>query len=262
MFDFASGGNGELHPDLAAYKESKAFVALIDGMDKERLAIYTPSIPILEATSQMINGAAFIGLVASDPGMLVGLGKTTDPVSRDKIVENFLNDFSLGGPAVEAFKIAIARTIGIQVPGLDKEPIIYLDPRFVAMSKAMGTWDTILSHFEIEMDAKDPRAGITTFDGYYYRLGPSPQNKTRWQMFMNLVQTTGFTRTIRDYAVLLPYLQAVPGMEAGAEISAGDPLLDAIKFLGVFSIGAQPTPEAAQQNVRRELIKSLEERSK
>ena len=262
MFDFASGGDGELHPDLAQYKESKAFVALIDGMDKERLAIYTPSIPILEATSQLINGAAMIGLIGTNIDALAGLAEPMDPLSRDKIIEKFLDDYSLAGPAVEAVKIGIARTLGIQITGFDKEPIIYLDPRFVAMSKAMGNWDTIMAHFEIEMDARDPRAGITTFDGYYYRLGKSPENKTRWQMFMNLVQTAGVSRTIRDYAIILPYLQAVPGMEAGTEISTGDPLLDAVKFLGVFSVGAQPTPEAAQQNIRRELIKSLEERSK
>jgi hypothetical protein len=262
MFDMASGGNGELHPDLAQYKESKAFVALIDGMDKERLAIYTPSLPILEATSQLINGAAFIGLIGTNIDAIAGLAEPMDPLSRDKIIEKFLDDYSLAGPAVEAVKIGIARTLGIQITGFDKEPIIYLDPRFVAMSKAMGNWDTIMAHFEIEMDARDPRAGITTFDGYYYRLGKSPENKTRWQMFMNLVQTAGVSRTIRDYAIILPYLQAVPGMEAGTEISTGDPLLDAVKFLGVFSVGAQPTPEAAQQNIRRELIKSLEERSK
>jgi hypothetical protein len=262
MFDMASGGAGELHPDIAEYKETKAFVALIDGMDKERLALYTPSIPILEATERMVSGAALLALLATDIPALAGLGEITDPLSRNKIIEKFLADYSLSGVPVEALKLSLARQLGIQVTGFEKEPIIYLDPRFVAMAKATGDWDTLLAHFEIEMDARDPRAGITTFDGYYYRLGKSESNRQRWQLFMGAVQLAGVSRTIRDYAVLLPYLQTVPGMEAGTEIGTGDPLLDAVKFLGVFGVSAQPTEEAAQRNLRYELINSLQERSK
>ena len=57
--------NDELHPDTQKYKDNRAFITLVEGLDKERVAIYTPPMPILDATAQLLDTMSMFSLLAT-----------------------------------------------------------------------------------------------------------------------------------------------------------------------------------------------------
>jgi hypothetical protein len=246
----ATGEDGEVHPDLGAYKDNRAFIALIEGMDKERLALYTPSIPILDATSQLINAMGLFVWAGSKVGLT-----DLDKLSSGKLLEKGLQSLQLTS-GVAVLDLAAARQFGIdlQIEGIKKNN--YLDPRFVGWLKVTGVWNTMLAHIDIEMTTT-PKEGMTTFDGYYYKLAPGSEAK--WGLFMDALKIAGLQRSARDYAVVLQNSEQV---QAGTDITTGDLVLDALKFAGIVNISTEPLPEQAEQNVRREIISTLQGQKK
>ena len=150
-------------------------------------------------------------------------------------------------------QLGLQRQFGINVPVDGIKQNAYLDPRFVAWLKTVGMWDTMLVHINVELTTTS-KEGLSTFDGYYYKI--AEDSKPKWALFMDALKVAGLQRSLRDYAVVL---QAVgpEGMEAGTDITTGNLMLDALKFGGLVNISTEPTLEQAEQNVRREVISTL-----
>lgn len=247
-------GDGELHPDTARYKDSKAFLALIAGQDKERYALYSPSVPVLEATAGLLDSMAFYAVTSSIATGSLGFNDYPDKMSRDAAIENFITRFNIN-PVATAAELGLLRTFGLDINLNDKENISYLDPKFVAWAKATGQWNTLNAYLHIEADANDPRNGITTFDGYYYKL--QDDSKVRWQLMMEVLKTVGLQRTMRDYTTILANSPWSPqGMSPGTDISTG-PYEDFFKFIGTTSVSPQPSEEEAQSTLRKQKIQQL-----
>lgn len=247
-------GDGEVDPDTTRYKDSKAFIALVAGQDKERYAIYSPSIPVLEATAGLLDSMAFFAVTSSIATGSLGFNEYPDKMSRDAAIENFITRFNLN-PVATAAELGLLRTFGLNINLNDKENISYLDPKFVAWAKATGQWNTLNAYLNIEVEANDPRNGITTFDGYYYKL--QDDSKMRWQLMMEALKTVGLQRTMRDYTTILANSPWSPeGMSPGTDIST-TPEQDFLKSIGIISISAQPSEEEAQSTLRKQKIQQL-----
>ncbi len=238
---------GHINPDIQEYKDSKPFLTLLEGQDKRRLAIYAPSMPVLEATARMLDTMAFFGVMAQ-----VIKGDKPDSLTIQKSIENMVQGFSLN-PVMMAAELGIQKSFGITVKLDDNTNQTWLDPKFVAYLKATEQWQSVLGFLDIEMVADDPRVGITTFDGYYYKI--QPESELAWKAMMETLKVVGLQRTMRDYATLLQTVD-IPGMEAGTDIKT-DPSLDILRTLGIISVGSQPTVEQAQEQVRKDIIYSL-----
>ena len=252
LLQAGAGEDGEVHDDLSSYKDNRSFISLIEGMDKERLALYTPAIPILDATSQLINAMGLFVWAGSKVGLT-----ELDSLSSDKLLEKGIQSLSLQ-PAAAMLQLGLQRQFGVNVPVEGIKQNAYLDPRFVAWMKATGTWDTMLAHINVEMTTT-PREGLTTFDGYYYKI--SEDSKTKWALFMDALKVVGLQRSARDYATVLQFI-GPEGMEAGTDITTGNLMLDALKFGGLINISSEQTLQQAEQNVRREVISTLEGKKK
>jgi len=237
-----------INPDIQDYKDSRSFIALIDGQDKQRLAVYTPSMPVLESAAQVMDTMSFFAVMSA----VVGSSEKPDALTISKATENLIARFN-ANPVLVATELATQRTFGVKVQLDNEDTITWLDPRFVAWAKASGMWNDLNSLLAIEMVADDPRAGVTTFDGYYYKI--QPESQIAWQAIMETLKVVGVQRSLRDYSSLLQLID-VDGMEAGTDIQT-TPTYDILRTLGVLQVAPTPTVEQAQQNVRREVSQSI-----
>lgn len=243
-----TGEDGSIHDDISAYKDNRAFIKLIEGIDKERLAIYTPAMPIIDATTQLINAMGLFVWAASKIGLI-----ELDSLSSNKLLEKGVQSLSLQ-PAAAMLQLGLQRQFGVNIQAEGLKQNAYLDPRFVAWMKATGTWDTMLAHINVEMTTTS-KEGLTTFDGYYYKI--ADDSKMKWALFMDALKAVGLQRSSRDYATILQFVGPAD-MEAGTDITTGNWMLDALKFAGLINISTEPTLPQAEQNVRREIISTLQ----
>ena len=243
--------NDHLNPDIQDYKDSRSFITLIDGQDKARLAIYSPSMPVLEATAQLMDSMSFFMVLWGAMGS-ISRSEKPDVLSITKTLENLIQRFN-ANPVLMASELGIQRTFGVQVKLSDTEDSVWLDPRFVAWAKATGQWNTLNSYLAIELVADDPRVGITTFDGYYYKV--QPESMLAWKAMMETLKVVGLQRSMRDYSTLLQ-LMNVPGMSAGTDIQT-TPSYDILRTLGILQVSSATPVEQAQSTLRKELINSM-----
>jgi len=237
-----------INPDIQDYKDSRSFIALIDGQDKQRLAVYTPSMPTLEAAAQVMDTMSFFAVMSA----VVGSSEKPDALTISKATENLIARFN-ANPVLVATELATQSTFGVKIQLENEDTITWLDPRFVAWAKASGMWNDLNSLLAIEMVADDPRAGVTTFDGYYYKI--QPESQVAWQAIMETLKVVGVQRSLRDYSSILQLID-VDGMKPGTDIQT-TPTYDILRTAGILQVAPIPTIEQAQQNVRREVSQSI-----
>jgi len=56
-------GSGYVNPDMQDYRESASFIRLMEGINGERIGVYTPSQPILEATGTLVDVLGMFALI-------------------------------------------------------------------------------------------------------------------------------------------------------------------------------------------------------
>jgi len=236
----------EDNPDVTKYRESSAFLGLIDGVDKERLAMYSPSMPLLESTSTLLDTMSLFYVLDADYG---------DELTKRALYRKLKDDYS-ADILLDTLAIGVRSKTGLELDWTTEDSA-YLDPRLVAWLKMSGQWETFDIYMKVQ---KKPsmKEGETTFDGYVYSL--PKESKVAWGYMTSAIKVVGFDRTLRDWATL-QQLNIPEGTVLGDSV-AHDPILDTLEFFGIVKVDSARTVQEVQTEQRRDKMNLLEERNK
>lgn len=234
----------EDNPDVTKYRESSAFLGLIEGVDKERLALYSPSFPLLESTSTLLDTMSLFYVLDSDYG---------DELTKRALYRKLKDDYS-ADILLDTLAIGVRKQTGLELDWTTEDSA-YLDPRLVAWLKMSGQWETFDVYMKVQ---KKPamKEGETTFDGYVYSL--PKESKVAWGYMTSAIKVVGFDRTLRDWATL-QQLNTPEDTVLGASV-AHDPILDTLEFFGIVKVDSARTVQEVQTEQRRDKMNLLKER--
>ena len=221
------------------YAESRPFIFLVDDQkNKQRYGLYGPSIPQLDATSQMLDHLAL--------GMPLLNDSLTGYEALTKIGSMAID--TTGEMASPAFQTGIGLSFGIDVRREGRDLGYYLDPKLMFyLQSNPEIWSTFSTYINVEKVPLDEIVpGRATYQGAQWRIQRGDKQSVKaWFAIQQLLLTTGIQRNLREYAPLLDATigvaksgdQISPSMGGTAEGRAGVQILN---FVGISTPIEQP----------------------
>jgi len=240
-------GGENNNPDLQDYKETASFIKLIELVDGQRVGIYTPSQPILEGMSFMIDMLSMFELM-----------RHPDAITFEVRGKALAQDLG-GNIGVDLFNIATQTTAGYRFTDdwlIRENNINYIDPVLVAWMKKTGTWEMFNSTFLVERSSTPPSASSTTYDGYYYKLADDAKTIAAWTALTQAVKVVGLGRALKDTAPITSYA-ATSDAEIRADIATGVPSIDIAEALGLVKVTPYSDINTVEERNRRAILREL-----
>jgi len=242
-------GSGYVNPDMQDYRESASFIRLMEGINGERIGVYTPSQPILEATGTLVDVLGMFALI-NHPDSITFQHRSQSVAQK------------LGGnTSLILAELTAQTTLGenIDLDYLKRDSSgAYIDPTLVLYLKSMGAWDTLELYVDVER-AQPSSDSVTTFNGYQYKLVDNARSKRNWTLLMLAIKTAGLGRALKDYGPMLNTILAEGTTDVRSDIATGDRRLDIMETLGIITINPTPTISATAEHNRRRVLQALGE---
>jgi hypothetical protein len=223
------------------YVETRPFIHLVDDKEnKQRFGLYGPGIPMLQATSDMIDYISFFPMIF-----------TEDKMSLSEKVSAIPRDMSLGyaAQATPLPQTIIGLGFGVDPTRDGKELGYSIDPRFMwYLTRNDEVFKRFQSLINLEVVPPDSEvAGRGTYQGRQWRIRKGDQASTRnWFAINQALLLVGAQRNLRDFAPLAALIaedtQDQTAVQLGGD-SGNQALINLLYSTGVITPVAAPTYE-------------------
>ena len=245
--------DGETTIATKDYAEMRPMLWLVNDPEmKQRYSVNGPSIPTIEAMSELIDYMSYFMIFGNE-------GLTGTEKMRD-----FTRGFGTGflDRSNPAFKAAMALGYGVTPYGSGVDRQLYLDPRMIwYLQQDPQKWDTFTSYINVEVvPYEDERPGGGTYQGRQYRIKKGDEASAQaWYAMQQLMLFGGVQRTLRDYAPM--FSEIFQDIEERGDVRPPQLQHGFWQTVGVVTPIEQPTLEERVEMNRRALYYEFKDRS-
>ena len=227
---------------------------LIDEQTGERYSIMGPSIPMVDAASQLAAWVSMFGAFRSGITMEASVD-TAQSIAREVSARS--------GPLVSlTYDLAVGVRPTVTGPRKDTTTI---EPEMVVFLQTAGMWDIFTSFVETT-SVPVPRTiavgekEVTSFDMVQYKVADTDLARRNYAIILDIMRSAGQERAVREFIGPLMYQLGYPTgtkVAPGSDLAQGVPVEDLAAFLGIVRFSKPGTYIQAQKRLEKEVISDL-----